>query len=61
MYKLECREVGFDCSHTMTGNTEEEVLQRAREHGTQVHNLNESEIQNPEMQNKLRSLIRKTD
>jgi predicted small metal-binding protein len=61
MYELECREVGFDCSHTMTGNTEEEVLQRAREHGTQVHNLNESEIQNPEMQNKLRSLIRKTD
>jgi hypothetical protein len=39
----------------------EEVLQRAREHGTQVHSLNESEIQNPEMQNKLRSLIRKTD
>jgi predicted small metal-binding protein len=61
MYKLECREVGFDCSHTMTGNTEKEILQRAREHGTQVHNLNESEIQNPEMQNKLRSLIRKTD
>jgi predicted small metal-binding protein len=45
MYKLECREVGFDCSHTMTGNTEEEVLQRAREHGTKVHNLTESEIQ----------------
>ena len=61
MYKLECREVGFDCSHTMTGNTEEEVLQRAREHGTQVHNLKESEIQNPKMQNKLRSLIRKTE
>jgi predicted small metal-binding protein len=61
MYKLECREVGFDCSATMTGNTEEEVLQRAREHGTQAHNLKESEIQNPEMQNKLRSLIRKTD
>jgi predicted small metal-binding protein len=61
MYKLECREVGFDCSHAMTGNTEEEVLQRAREHGTQEHNLKESEIQNPEMQNKLRSLIRKTN
>ena len=60
MYKLECREVGFDCSHTMTGNTEEEVLQRAREHGTKVHNLKESEIQNPQMQDKLRSLIRKT-
>jgi predicted small metal-binding protein len=45
----------------MTGNTEEEVLQRAREHGTQIHNLKESEIQNPEMQNKLKSLIRKTE
>jgi predicted small metal-binding protein len=61
MYKLECREVGFDCSHSMTGNTEEEVLQKAREHGTQQHNLKETDIQNPEMQSKLRSLIRKTD
>ena len=61
MYKLECREVGFDCSHTMTGATEEEVLQKARDHGTQEHNLKESEIQSPEMQNKLRSLIHKTD
>jgi predicted small metal-binding protein len=61
MYKLECREVGFDCSHAMTGSTEEEVLQRAKEHGTQQHNLKESEIQSPEMQSKLRSLIRKTD
>ena len=61
MFKLECREVGFDCSHTMTGNTEEEVLQRAREHGTQVHNLKESEIQNPDMQNKLKSLIHQTE
>ena len=60
-FKLECREVGFDCSHTMTGNTEEEVLQKAREHGTQIHNLKESEIQNPEMQNKLKSLIRTTE
>ncbi len=60
MFKLQCRDVGFDCSHTMTGNTEEEVLQKAREHGTQVHNLKESEIQNPEMQNKLKSLIRTT-
>ena len=61
MYKLECRQVGFDCSHTMTGNTEEEVLQRAKEHGTQVHNLKESEIQSPDMQNKLRSLISKAE
>ena len=45
----------------MTGNTEEEVLQRAKEHGTQEHNLKENEIQSPEMQSKLRSLIRKTD
>jgi predicted small metal-binding protein len=61
MYKLECREVGFDCSHTMTGATEEEVLQKARDHGTQEHNLKESEIQSSDMQNKLHSLIRKTD
>ena len=61
MYKLECREVGFDCSHTMTGNTEEEVLQKAKEHGTREHNLKESEIQSPDMQTKLRSLMHRTD
>jgi predicted small metal-binding protein len=61
MYKLECREVGFDCSHTMTGNTEEEVLQKAKEHGTREHNLKESEIQSADMQSKLRSLMHRTD
>ena len=61
MYKFECRHVGFDCSYTTTGNTEEEILQRAKEHGMQQHNLKESEIKSPEMQSKLRSVIRKTD
>jgi len=61
MYKLECRQVGFDCSHTMTGDTEEEVLQKAKEHGTKEHNLKESEIQSADMQSKLRSLIQKSD
>jgi len=45
----------------MTGNTEEEVLQRAKEHGMQQHDLKESEIQSQDMQNKLRSLISKTE
>ena len=61
MYKLECREVGFDCSHTMTGNTEGEVLQKAKEHGTRVHNIKETEIESPDMQSKLKSLVRRTD
>jgi predicted small metal-binding protein len=61
MYELECRQVGFDCSHTMRGNTQDEVLQRAKEHGIREHNLKESEIQSPEMQSKLRSLIKKTE
>lgn len=61
MYKFECRHVGFDCSWTTTANSEEEILQRAKEHGMQQHNLKESEIQSPEMQSKLRSVIRKTD
>jgi predicted small metal-binding protein len=61
MYKLECREVGFDCPHTMTGNTEDEVLQKAKEHGTREHNLKETEIESPDMQSKLKSLVRRTD
>jgi predicted small metal-binding protein len=61
MHKFACREVGFDCSWTTTGNTEEEILEKAKVHGMQEHNLKESEIQSPEMQSKLRSLIRKTE
>jgi len=45
----------------MTGNTEEEVLQKAKEHGTREHSLKESEIQSPDMQNKLKSLMHQTD
>jgi predicted small metal-binding protein len=45
----------------MTGNTEEEVLQKAKEHGTREHNLKESEIQSPDMQSKLKSLMHQTD
>ena len=61
MYKFECRQVGFDCSFTTTGSTEEEVLQKAKEHGMREHNLKESEIQSPEMQSKLRSVMHRTD
>jgi predicted small metal-binding protein len=61
MYKFACREVGFDCSYTATGNTEDEILQKAKEHGMREHNLKESEIQSPDMQTKLRSLIHQTE
>jgi predicted small metal-binding protein len=45
----------------MTGNTEDEVLQKAKEHGTREHNLKETEIESPDMQSKLKSLMRRTD
>jgi predicted small metal-binding protein len=39
MKRLSCREAGFDCDHVMEGKTDEEVLLKAREHGSKQHGL----------------------
>jgi len=59
MKSLSCREVGFDCSYVIKGNTEGEVIQKAEEHVNSEHNIKPEDM-SPEMQHKIRGLIRST-
>lgn len=38
---LRCRDVGVDCNFEARGASEEEVLQKAREHAKSVHGMDE--------------------
>jgi predicted small metal-binding protein len=58
-YSLACREAGFDCSHVIKGNTEEETLQQAARHAQETHGMQAQDI-TPELTGKLRSLIKQT-
>ena len=39
MKELRCKDVGFDCTGVMRGNTDEEVLRQAAEHTQKEHGL----------------------
>ena len=39
--ELRCRDVGVDCDYVARGETDEEVTQKAKEHGQTVHNMKE--------------------
>lgn len=41
MKTLRCRDVGFDCTAVVHGETDEEILSQAAAHVKAVHNLNE--------------------
>jgi predicted small metal-binding protein len=42
MKSLSCKDVGVkDCDYTMTGRTDEEILQKAKEHGEKDHGMKE--------------------
>jgi predicted small metal-binding protein len=60
---LNCKDAGDPvCTHTMTGETEEELIANAKKHGMEVHGYTE-ETWNEEISKKkdqFRSLIKKT-
>jgi len=39
MKQLTCREVGVDCDVIFTGETDNEIMQKAAEHASSEHNL----------------------
>lgn len=50
-----CKDAGFvDCPAVMRGETEEEVLQKAAEHGKSVHNLQLT----PELTQQIKAIIK---
>jgi predicted small metal-binding protein len=60
MLNVNCREVGFDCDYVVKGETEEELMKDARQHAVRDHGYNEEDVLKPELQEKIRSHIRRT-
>ena len=52
---IRCREVGADCDFEARGATEQEVLDKAAEHGRKAHGI---EVLPPELVAKVRAAIR---
>ncbi|MDC4205709.1 MAG: DUF1059 domain-containing protein [Candidatus Manganitrophus sp.] len=55
MKTINCRDAGIQCDFVARGQTNEEVMQLAAEHGRQKHGMTNI---TPELQQKMRSLIR---
>ena len=55
--ELRCREVGFDCDQVVQGETEDEVMQKAQQHGMQAHGMKEADV-TPDLVERVRGLIR---
>ena len=60
MLNVNCREVGFDCGYVVKGETEEELMKDDRQHAVRDHGYNEENVFKPELQEKIRSHIRRT-
>lgn len=54
MKVLRCRDVGFDCPGVIKAESEEQVLQMAAQHASQVHQVQVT----PEMAEQIKTLIR---
>jgi predicted small metal-binding protein len=52
---LRCRDAGADCDFVARGDTVEEILMKAAEHGKKEHGLNDIPA---ELEEKMRALIR---
>jgi predicted small metal-binding protein len=59
MLTIACRDVGQPCDRVLSGETEEELLKKAAEHAVSDHGYKEQEIMTPEMQQNIKSHIKK--
>jgi predicted small metal-binding protein len=59
MKSLYCSKIGFVCPAVIEGDTDDEVIQKAREHVNIVHNIKPEDISS-EMQQKIREQLQTT-
>jgi predicted small metal-binding protein len=59
MLTIACRDVGQDCDCILSGESEEELLKKAAEHAVNDHGYKEEEIMTPEMQQNIKSHIKR--
>lgn len=60
MFTLSCKDVGVDCDHVCNAETEEELMEKAKQHAIEDNHFSEEEISKPETQNKIKSFIKRT-
>jgi predicted small metal-binding protein len=48
------------CDHMCKGETEEELMEKAKQHAIEDNHFSEEEISRPETQNKIRSFIKRS-
>ena len=60
MLTVSCREVGMDCDYVCKGETEEEIMKNAEQHAVQDHHYKPEEIMTPELQQKIKSHIKRS-
>jgi predicted small metal-binding protein len=59
MLTIACRDVGQSCDCVLSGETEEELLNKAAEHAVNDHGYKEDEIMTPEMQQNIKLHIKR--
>jgi len=59
-YKFACSDVGFSCPYTADGNTEGEVIDKAKQHGKEVHGFTEEQLNDPQMIKKVKGAIKQS-
>ena len=57
MFSLSCKDVGVNCDHVCKGETEEELMENAKQHAIQDNHFSE-ELSRPETQNKIKAFIK---
>ena len=59
MLSVSCRDVGVDCDFRGTGETEEELMNNLVDHAIKDHGYTREYVMKPEMQEKIKSKIKK--
>ncbi len=55
MKRFKCRDAGMNCDYVAEGNTDDEVMQKAREHGKSAHGMQQL---SPDMEKNVRQQIK---
>lgn len=58
MMTLTCRDMGVDCPHVIKGDTEEEVMRKAMEHGKMEHREKMDEMMKKYSQDEIKEMMR---
>lgn len=58
IFILFCEDVGVDCDHECKAETDEELMEKAKQHAIQDNHFSEEELSRPEIQNKIKSFIK---